>query len=286
MDIQSLRYFIAAAKYGNFSNTAKKLYTTQPNISRHIKRLEKELGVKLFIRDRNKTKLTNVGEMVFANIQEIVMKFDQLKNKTSNLKVNGQLRIGYNGMVIFDHLVKFINTFRLKHPNVEIFFIKEQRDLDLIKALNEEELDIVYCTAAINFNEWADICYKEIVPNKFVLGISEGHRFKNYNKIKKNDLYGETILMIPRNMCPVYYDWVMKFVKGNAIIFESDPQNLMLEIASGKGIAILSRLLHIPSNLHVLNFEYNHDEINANMILSWKKDNPNPLISSLICEID
>jgi DNA-binding transcriptional LysR family regulator len=282
MDIQSLRYFIAAEKFGSFSNTAEKLYTTQPNISRHIQRLEKELGVQLFIRDGNDTILTNVGKMVFPDIKEILEKIDQLKNKTSNLKVNGQLRIGYNSMVINDHLVKIINIFRFKHPNVEIFFVKKYRDLDLINALNEDKLDVVYCTAAINFNQWEGLDYKEIVSNKFVLGISEGHRFKNYDVIKKEDLCGEPILMIPKHICPIYYDWVMEFVKGNTIIFESDPQKLMLEIASGKGIAVLSRLLHIPDNLRVLDFEYNSNEINANMILSWKKDNNNQLITSLV----
>jgi DNA-binding transcriptional LysR family regulator len=282
MHIESLRFFITAAEFGNFSKAAEHLYTTQPNISRHVKRLEAELGVKLFIRNANYAKLTNAGEKVFVELKEIVMKFDQLKNYTNNLSENGKsnkLRIGYNGFFVTEQLFNIIKNFRLKHPNIEISFAKINSDLDLLNALNEDKLDVIFSTAAIDSNELNGICYKEIIPNEFVLVFPEGHRFKNYNLVKKEDLRGEPILLIPREICPHYYDWITKFVKGNTIIFVSDIETLMLEIASGKGLAILARLLRIPETLHFSNFEYDRNEINANLILSWKKVNYNPSIS-------
>ncbi|MDQ7096491.1 LysR family transcriptional regulator [Desulfosporosinus sp. PR] len=70
MDIKQLRYFIATAKYLNFTEAAKHLYLAQPALSRQIADLEDYLGTQLFIRDKRGLKLTAAGSELLIGAKE------------------------------------------------------------------------------------------------------------------------------------------------------------------------------------------------------------------------
>ena len=62
MEIKQLEYFAAAVEYGSLNRAAEKLYTTQPNVSRVLNSLEKELHVTLLERSNKGIKMTPQGE--------------------------------------------------------------------------------------------------------------------------------------------------------------------------------------------------------------------------------
>lgn len=63
MDTKQLAYFVAAAKYRNFSRAAEEFYLSQPAISHQIKKLEQELDTELFVRNTKKVALTESGAL-------------------------------------------------------------------------------------------------------------------------------------------------------------------------------------------------------------------------------
>ena len=74
MNFFQLECFITLATLLNFTKAANAMFISQPTFSRHILSLEKELGVKLFHRDKRTVKLTKAGEV----FQEIVRRFYSL----------------------------------------------------------------------------------------------------------------------------------------------------------------------------------------------------------------
>lgn len=97
MNIQNLNCFIAAATYGSFTTAAKKLYLSQPSLSKNIESLENELGVKLFVRNNKGVTLTDDGielldqaSKIVNDINDISNYFKQRKEKTKILKVSIQ----------------------------------------------------------------------------------------------------------------------------------------------------------------------------------------------------
>ena len=82
MDLRQLQYFITVADKKSINKSAQILYTTQPNVSKVISSLEKELDIKLFDRSNRGVKLTNKGKEVYDYANEI------LKNHKMILSLN------------------------------------------------------------------------------------------------------------------------------------------------------------------------------------------------------
>ena len=72
MDTNNLRYFAAVAQYGSITRAAKAMYISQPQLSHIIKQLEKEMGLTLFRRTSQGTRLTLDGQRILAHSKVIL----------------------------------------------------------------------------------------------------------------------------------------------------------------------------------------------------------------------
>ena len=70
MDIKQLDYFIKVCESGSFTAAAKKYFISPQGINMAVIRLEKELGKKLFIREKNSVVMTKDGEYLYKKAQE------------------------------------------------------------------------------------------------------------------------------------------------------------------------------------------------------------------------
>ena len=86
MELKELRYFIAVAECGSISKAAEKLFTTQPNLSRQLMKLEEETGQKLLIRGNKKSELTEAGRLLYKRATEITELVDRTH---SELRLDG-----------------------------------------------------------------------------------------------------------------------------------------------------------------------------------------------------
>ena len=84
MKLSCLRAFVAAAQYGSFTRAAEHLFLSQSALSRQIRELETELGVRLFERDNKKEpRLSAEGQLLLANAMEIVESCDRFPRLVS-----------------------------------------------------------------------------------------------------------------------------------------------------------------------------------------------------------
>lgn len=81
MENRVLRYFVEMANEKNMSRAAEKLHVTQPTMSRQLKELEEELGVKLFQRTNYAIRLTDEGEIFLRRAKDILSLVDKTKQE-------------------------------------------------------------------------------------------------------------------------------------------------------------------------------------------------------------
>ncbi|MED0678524.1 LysR family transcriptional regulator [Aneurinibacillus thermoaerophilus] len=127
MDIRHLQCFLKVAQCKSFTKAAQALYLTQPTISKMIKNIEKELGVVLFNRLGKQVELTDAGQIIFAQAQDIVNSFYNLSSELDdlmNLK-KGHIRIGLPPMIGSSFFPKVLGKFREQYPDVTIQLVED-----------------------------------------------------------------------------------------------------------------------------------------------------------------
>ncbi|MDF2633731.1 MAG: transcriptional regulator, LysR family [Pelosinus sp.] len=122
MDIRNLECFIEVARHKNFSKAAEMMYISQPSISRAIKELESQFGVILFYRDTKSVELTDAGELILQQAQQIVSSFQNITSQLGGLKKmqSGKIYIGLpqiTAITTFSHL---LSSFKKEYPNIHI----------------------------------------------------------------------------------------------------------------------------------------------------------------------
>jgi len=122
VDFHRLRVFYTVARCLSFSRAAEELYTSQPNVSRHIARLEADLDARLFHRLGTRVALTDAGRMVYDYAQRVFELTERLQRALNELKglECGYLRLGASSTPGTYLLPPLVAAFQRKYPGLEI----------------------------------------------------------------------------------------------------------------------------------------------------------------------
>ena len=85
MELRHLRYFLAVAEELHFARAAEKLHIEQSPLSRAIKELEEELGVKLLARTTRRTKLTHAGALFLEHVRRVLTALQQARESVQTV---------------------------------------------------------------------------------------------------------------------------------------------------------------------------------------------------------
>jgi hypothetical protein len=94
VDLRRLRYFLVVAEELNYTRAAQRLRIAGPSLSQQIMRLERELKVQLFERDRRSVKLTSSGSVLLPHVQALVAEAHELQRRADGLACGQVVRLG------------------------------------------------------------------------------------------------------------------------------------------------------------------------------------------------
>lgn len=122
MDLRHLRCFLAVAEELHFARAAERLHIEQSPLSRAIKELEEDLGIRLFIRTTRSTRLSRAGQVFKEHVPRIFTALQQARDgaKAVAAGYDGQLRIALSDGITSPHLGAFLAKCRNDDPEVGI----------------------------------------------------------------------------------------------------------------------------------------------------------------------
>ena len=148
MKLRQLEYFCAVAEAESISAAARELHVAQPPISRQIAQLEEELGVQLFLRGSKGMALTDAGQSLYRQTQQIFQDIRRVEDsvRSVGMGMSGRIKLGaiYSAM---PYALHYIDEYHKTYPQVELL-IRLGSPQELLELLNRGELHALFLRTA------------------------------------------------------------------------------------------------------------------------------------------
>lgn len=211
MTITQLQYVLAVAKYQNFTLAAEKTFVTQPTLSMQIQKLEDELGVQIFDRNKKPIALTEIGEKIVSQAKNIVHESQRIRDIVHRQKdfIGGDFKLGIIPTVMPTLLPMFLKMFIKKYPDINLK-IEEQNTATIIQQLKDGNLDAAIAATPL---EEEDIKERVLYYEPFVAYVPPDHRLYGHKKVAASDLNMDDILLLEDGHC--FRDGVINLCKSS-----------------------------------------------------------------------
>jgi LysR family hydrogen peroxide-inducible transcriptional activator len=199
MTLSELRFVVAVAKEKNFRRAASKCFVSQPALSLAIKKLEDELNVSLFERNRTEVTITEIGEKIVAQANLILEEVEKINAfaKSGGDQLDGLIKVGMIHSVGPYLLPQIIPILRKLAPKMPLE-VEENITSSLELQLKNGQIDAAII--ALPFN----IPGIEVLPlykEEFVVAVPNNHPWVARKNIDPKELSNEKVLLLNSGHC-------------------------------------------------------------------------------------
>ncbi|WP_304250208.1 LysR family transcriptional regulator [Limosilactobacillus gastricus] len=198
MNQQQLQYFIEAVHLGSFQRVADANFVSQRAVSKQILNLETELDTKLFLRDSNRIRLTDVGHQFVPHAQDILNRLEDVENefKHHHFQALDTVKIGYFSPFESQIMIDNINRFQAQAKQPLNFEVSEAGIEHLLTDVSIGILDCAYILAYGPHWQLTNhsLASQTIYQNEMILGVSTANPLAHHQEITPDDLKGHNVL--------------------------------------------------------------------------------------------
>ncbi len=281
--LQQIEYFLAVAEYLSFTEAAKKMYTSQPSLSRQISRMEDQLDVSLFVRSKKAVYMTAEGINLYNSLRGITRKIDQALESCNSIseETGLSIRIGcYDAMDAGIYLNDAIRAFKQRHPSVNILL--ERHSFKVLRnKLKKGEIDALF-TFEFEMSGMDGIIYEPIYSHEASIIMSVDHPLASKEDLNLHDFKDETFIMLNPDESPNGYTGIIDLFKyagftPKRIKHVSNAESIVLTVESGEGVALMDNTVRLYRLEKFRKYELENGRVSS--VIAWKDDNRNPALA-------
>ncbi|MDH4564547.1 MULTISPECIES: LysR family transcriptional regulator [unclassified Pseudomonas] len=242
MRIRYLHYFLVVAEELSFSRAASRVHIEPSPLSRAIKELESELGVRLFLRTKGRLHLTWAGEVFREEACRMLsfMEGAQARVHAAEKGYRGRLRIGLTDSLAQPSLIKLLARCREEEPLTEVKII-EMTVSEMVKALEHDQIDAGFTM----HTELSKGLVKEVVwTDRPVIAIPRNHPLLSLEKIPLQEVARHALILCHPVLCSGGYNVISRWFCERTLPLPSNAEYvsghepMMMLVAAGYGIGV------------------------------------------------
>lgn len=278
MELRHLRYFVGVAEALSFTKAAQRLHTSQPSLTRQIKALEEELGVRLLNRNKQAVTLTDEGRSFLADAKRLLALAAETVESVRRLR-SGEVRalnIGYVSNLFYDLLPRTLASFRQLFPTVSINLF-DMSCGDQLHALDAGKLDLgfvgLHQPIALRGLE-----FRTIASYKTVAALPKDNPLASKTKVALKALAPMFFIGMSENSYPGYREWLSNtcyragFIPK--VLQDVDLERTMIQaVSAGLGVALVPEQLKKLAHEDVA-FRPVTPAVVTEACVAWKGENP------------
>jgi DNA-binding transcriptional LysR family regulator len=286
LDLRRLRYFTAVADELHFGRAAARLHIAQPPLSQQIRRLETELGVELFRRNRRRVELTGAGRLLLENGRPLLQEADRVEALLlrAGRGEAGRLRIGFVGSASYETLPAILRAFRESRPEVELT-LREMTTPDQLGALGTGRLDVGLIRPPVTDAGPVDLV--PLVLERIIAVLPDTHPLAARERVAVADLADEPFVFFPRRIGVTLYDDVLAVCREAGftprIVQEAEETHTVISLVSaGIGVSLLPEAVETIRRPHVVFRPLDGPNTELELSLAKRAGDSSPLVQQFV----
>jgi DNA-binding transcriptional LysR family regulator len=259
MELRHLRYFIAVAEELNFRKASERLRVAQPALSRQIKDLEHELGVRLLDRDTGGARLTEAGAAFLEEARAVVEHAQQAVTVAREAAKGrrGRLAVGYFAPLFMGLIPASLKAFHEKYPDVEVTLVEEPL-AEQIQALETGTLQIGF-TIGGTLPLSPSLKSVLVARAEIKAFMARGHRLARTRRLTLADMAREPLLcfVAKKGGASVHADIMRRVLTGRGLKAGSirvidGAESFRATVESGLGVSLIADFGTFSQNRNLL----------------------------------
>lgn len=260
MTFEHLEYFIAVVEEPTFLDAAESLHITQSSLSKHMMKLEKELGITLLDRSRRSASLTDAGEEFYKEALALHRQYLRMVERMQKHKpaFEREIRIGTLPILMHYRLDLRIKAYSDAHADLRIM-LDEAEETELLQRLEDNTYQFIITREhLVTGNRYQ---YRTLAEDELVAVLPASHPLalnhaRTAQPVSLQELAGENFILM-RPYTSIYKQCMEEFQKQDIqihVIRTARVESILSAVSVGEGISLMPK-----GNLHV----FFHDQVTA-----------------------
>ena len=236
-DRYMLRYFLAVAEAGNFSRAAKRVGVTQPTLSAGIAKLEGQLGVRLFDRDKHSVALTPAGSRFLVRARRIDAEFELAVQDVQQAPEPRVLRVGVLTTIPTATIAGLVARHRGNSAN-EVLEILDGTERDITERLDRGRLDIALTVVRPHHGRFQPELLR---GERYLMVLPRDHVLAEADFVQAEQLAGDR--MVVRRHCEALPEisrfFTERGVRPRFVLKTNNDERMLSVVRSGAGVGMM-----------------------------------------------
>src|SRR6266550_622343 len=290
MELRQMRYFVAVAEALSFTRGAEKLHLAQPSLTRQIKDLEEEVGVRLLDRTKRQVKLTPEGQSFLVDAKRVLELSEEIVESVRHFSRDelAPLNIGYVANLFYDLLPVTLASFQRSFPTIPINLF-DMTCGDQFRGLQDGKIDLGFVGLHEPIEE-RGLQFRPIASYETVVAVAKNNPLAKKTVIKLKELKPMFFIGMSESNYPGYRRWLTQTCRkvgfSPKVLQDADIERTVIQsVAAGLGVALLpdqvKKLPHESVVFHEL-----APRVLIESCIAWKADNSSQALRSYISIVE